>query len=76
MDNSFYGLSIRELQRVVFEYFEKCKIKHSFNMPKKLAGRDFVEGFLKRQGMSVRKHEGVSLNRVFGLNNGGFFSSV
>ena len=69
MDDSFYGMTIRELQRVVFEYCEKNKIKHMFNTTKKLAGRDFVEGFLKRQGiLSVRKPEAVSLNRVFGLN--------
>lgn len=34
-----------------------------------LAGRDFVEGFLKRNPMlSLRKPQGVALNRIYGLN--------
>jgi len=34
-----------------------------------MAGRDFVSGFLKRNPeLSLRKPEGVALNRVFGLN--------
>ena len=69
MDNAFYGLSIQELQKVVFDYVEKNKIPHPFNVTTKLAGRDFVSAFLKCQRiLSVRKPEGVSINRVFGLN--------
>ncbi|KAG1681812.1 hypothetical protein GQR58_011609 [Nymphon striatum] len=49
MDLSFYGLFINEIQRVVFEFVERNHIKHPFNKEKKMAGRDFVEGFLKRQ---------------------------
>ncbi|XP_065681865.1 uncharacterized protein LOC136095355 [Hydra vulgaris] len=45
------------------------KINHPFNTEKKLAGRDFIVGFLKRQPfLSIRKPEAVSINRVFGLN--------
>eukprot|EP00794_Sanderia_malayensis_P021114 gene21114-23182_t len=34
-----------------------------------MAGRDFVDGFLKRQKtLSLRKPEAIALNRVFGLN--------
>ena len=69
MDMSFYGLSINEIRRVVFDYAEQNKIKHPFNKEKKMAGRDFVNSFLKRQKtLSLRKPEGVALNRVFGLN--------
>ena len=69
MDSAFYGLSIQELQSVVFEFVEKNKIKQPFNMEKKHAGRDLVTAFLKRRSISsVRKPEAVSLNRVFGLN--------
>ncbi|XP_057312355.1 uncharacterized protein LOC130653871 [Hydractinia symbiolongicarpus] len=69
LDNSFYGLSINELRRVIYEYCERNKIKHPFNKVHQMAGRDFVSGFLKRrQTLSLRKPEAVSLNRVFGLN--------
>ena len=34
-----------------------------------MAGRDFFDGFLKRQKtFSLRKPEAIALNRVFGLN--------
>ena len=69
MDAVFYGVSIVELQRIVYDYVERNKIKHNFNKEKKQAGRDFVSGFLRRQNnLSLRKPEGVALNRVFGLN--------
>lgn len=69
MDSSFYGLSINEIRRVVFEFAEHNQIDHPFNKEKKMAGRDFVDGFLKRQKtLSLRKPEAVALNRVFGLN--------
>ena len=47
MDNSFYGLSINELRKVIYEYCERKKIKHPFNKINQMAGRDFVSGFLK-----------------------------
>ena len=62
MDEAFYGLSIQDIRRVVFEFAEKNGIAHPFNKEKKMAGRDFVKGFLNC------KPEAVALNRVFGLN--------
>ncbi len=80
MDNSFYGLSINELRKVTYEYCERKKIKHPFNKTNQMAGRDFVSGFLKRRkSLSLRKPEGVSLNRVFGLNRTsvqGYFNNL
>nr|XP_047136493.1 uncharacterized protein LOC101241248 isoform X2 [Hydra vulgaris] len=69
MELVFYGLSINEPQRVVYDYVVRNKINHPFNTEKKLAGRDFIVGFLKRQPfLSIRKPEAVFINRVFGLN--------
>eukprot|EP00794_Sanderia_malayensis_P017231 gene17231-18952_t len=69
MDSSFCGLSINEIRRLVFEFAEQNKRDHTFNKEKKMAGRDFVHGFLKRQKtLSLRKPEAIALNRVFGLN--------
>ena len=69
MDQMFYGLSINDIRHLVFEYAEQRGIENPFNKAKKMAGRDFVESFLKRNAsLSLRKPEGVSLNRVFGLN--------
>ena len=45
------------------------KIKNNFNSDNKIAGRDFVSGFMKRDPkLSVRRPESVSVNRVFDLN--------
>ncbi|XP_065683261.1 uncharacterized protein LOC124813179 [Hydra vulgaris] len=67
MELVFYGLSINELQRIVYDYVVRNKINHPFNTEKKLAGREFIVGFLKRQPfLSIRKPEAVSINRVFG----------
>ncbi|XP_047129751.1 uncharacterized protein LOC124809722 isoform X1 [Hydra vulgaris] len=69
MEFVFYGLSINELQRVVYDYVVRNKINHPFNTEKKLAGRDFIVEFLKKQlFLSIRKPKAVSINRVFGLN--------
>ena len=46
------------------------KQNYSFlNKNNKIAGRDFVAGFLTRHSnVSLRKPEAISLNRVYGLN--------
>eukprot|EP00794_Sanderia_malayensis_P006443 gene6443-7173_t len=68
-DSSFYGLSINEIRRLVFEFAEQNKLDHPFNKEKKMAGKDFIDGFLKRQKtLSLRKPEAIALNRVLGLN--------
>ena len=69
MDNSFYGLSMMDIRLIVFEFCKKNLIPNPFNKDSKLAGEDFVRGFLKRHhDLSLRKPEAISLNRVFGLN--------
>ena len=63
MNQVFYGLSINDIRALVYEYCEKNNINNN------LAGRDFVNGFLKRHPkLSLRKPESISMNRVFGLN--------
>ena len=42
MELVFYGLSINELRRVVYDNVVRNKINHPFNTEKKLAGRDFI----------------------------------
>ena len=69
MEISCYGLTIADLRRLVYEFCEKNKIIHLFNKDNKMAGRDFVAGFLTRHSnVSLRKPEAISLNRVYGLN--------
>jgi hypothetical protein len=69
MNQVFYGLSINDIRALVYEYCEKNNINNNFNSDNKMAGRDFVNGFLKRHPkLSLRKPESISMNRVFGLN--------
>ena len=69
MEISCYDLTIADLRRLVYEFFEKNKIIHPFNKDNKMAGRDFVAGFLTRHSnVLLRKPEAISLNRVYGLN--------
>ncbi|XP_046391537.1 MFS-type transporter clz9-like [Ischnura elegans] len=67
--NMCYGLTPLQLRKLVFEYAEKVNLKHRFNKDNRLAGKDWLEGFLKRNpSVSVRKPEATSLNRIRGFN--------
>ena len=69
MDKAFYGLTIMDIRVLVFEYCKRNEINNPFSKETKLAGEDFVRGFLKRhKDLALRKPQGVALNRVFGLN--------
>ena len=69
MDSVYYGLSISDIQRIVFQYVEKYNIVHPFNKYDVVAGRDLVSGFLKKHpDLSIRKPQGLSVNNVYGLN--------
>ena len=65
----FHGITPIQLSRLAYEYAEKNNVKHSFNRFSRLAGPDWLYGFLKRkQSISIRKPEPTSLNRVLGFN--------
>ena len=61
MEISCYGLTIADVRRLVDEFCEKNKIIHPFDKDNKMAGRDFVTGFLTRHSnVSLRKPEAIS----------------
>lgn len=69
MDQSFYGLTIRDIRQVVYQFTERNHIPHKFDRVTGLAGKDFVVGFLKRNPcLSLRKPESISINRILGIN--------
>ena len=66
MDAAFYGLTIMDLRVLVYEQCTRNCIPHPFNRETKMAGMDFVSGFMKRnKDLSLQKPQGVALNRVF-----------
>ncbi|XP_074028700.1 uncharacterized protein [Leptinotarsa decemlineata] len=69
LSNMFYGLSRWQFCHLAYRCAENLKMKHRFNTQKQLAGRDWLEGFLKRNPtISVRKPEATSINRIKGFN--------
>jgi hypothetical protein len=65
LSKMFYGLTAKELRRVVFEYAEKNNIKNGFNKNTRLAGKDWYYDFLQRNPtISARKPEATSINRI------------
>ncbi|XP_037040649.1 tigger transposable element-derived protein 6-like [Bradysia coprophila] len=69
MTNLFFGLTKLELRKAVFDYAEKKGIPHRFSKVNKLAGKDWLEGFMKRHhGISIRKPEATSINRIKAFN--------
>lgn len=69
LSNMFYGFSFVELRRLAFALAEANGIAHNFNRTTKLAGPDWVYGFLNRNPeVSLRKPEATSLNRISAFN--------
>ncbi|XP_057671308.1 uncharacterized protein LOC130903064 [Diorhabda carinulata] len=69
METRFFGLTSKDLRRMVFEVAEKNKIEHRFNRETKMAGWKWVRGFLKRNPrISLRSPESTSLARAQAFN--------
>lgn len=68
MANIFDGCTAHQVRKVAYEYAESLKLPHNFNNSCMMAGRDWLEGFLKRHRISVRKPEATSVNRVTAFN--------
>ncbi|KAJ2937697.1 hypothetical protein O0L34_g17508 [Tuta absoluta] len=66
--NIFYGCTAMEIRKMALRYAESNGIKHNFNKDSQAAGKDWLDGFLKRNSLSVRKAEGTSFNRAFAFN--------
>ncbi|KAJ4445218.1 hypothetical protein ANN_07019 [Periplaneta americana] len=65
----FYGVTPLQLRRIAFEFASKNKIPHTFNSETKLAGKDWLYLYLKRNpDISLRQPEGTSINRISSFN--------
>ncbi|XP_030762937.1 uncharacterized protein LOC115887611 [Sitophilus oryzae] len=65
----FFGLSSRDLRKLAYQLATKLKLKHKFNQETKMAGWDWLQGFLKRNpSISVRTPEATSLARAQAFN--------
>ena len=69
MAKLFYGISCFQLRKIAFEYAEANKIPNNFDKTCRLAGKDWVALFLKRNpSISLRKPEPTSINRIQAFN--------
>lgn len=69
MDERYFGLTITDLRRLAFEYASANNIENRFDKSAKMAGRDWVECFLKRHPQLVlRQSAATSLARAMGFN--------
>lgn len=69
LESRFYGLTPKDVRVLAFELAERNNLKHPFSQAKRAAGRDWLEGFLKRNSsVSFRKPEPTSVARARGFN--------
>ena len=69
MDRLLYGLSTVDFRRLAYDFAESLDLTHQFNKTTKLAGKDWMRGFLKRNpSVSIRHPEATSLARAHGFN--------
>ena len=64
----FYGITALKLRKIAFEYAERNLLSHRFDKETKMAGLDWMYGFMDRNKISVRKPEATSIGRAIGFN--------
>lgn len=69
IDNMFYGLTTKSLREIAYNFAEKNNLSHRFNKEEKLAGKEWLRGFLKRHPeLSLRRPTSTSVSRAIGFN--------
>ena len=69
MARRLFGLSPKVVREIVYSYCETNNIQHRFSQKQKAAGKEWLDGFLKRHNnLSVRVAEATSLQRAAGFN--------
>ncbi|CAG9575523.1 unnamed protein product [Danaus chrysippus] len=57
LSSIFYGVTVIQVRKAAYRYAEELQIQHTFDQSAQMAGRDWLEGFLKRNNISIRKPE-------------------
>ncbi|KAJ8935133.1 hypothetical protein NQ318_015788 [Aromia moschata] len=68
LNKQFYGITLKELQSIAYQFAEQAKVKHSFNTEKKVVGKRWLKTFCERHNIVVRTPEKTSLARAIGFN--------
>ena len=68
MEKCLYGLTTTDLRKLAFEYAVISKLNHPFNTEKKMAGKDWLRGYLTRYpDLSIRTPQATSIQRAVGF---------
>ena len=79
IEKALFGLTPTDVRRLAYDYATKLGIDHRFNTEAKMAGPDWLSGFLRMHSeLSIRKPEATSISRAVGFNQGqvGIFFKV
>jgi hypothetical protein len=65
----FDGVTVVDLRKLAFTYAERLKVAHNFCKDTKLAGRDWLEWFMRRNPeISLRRPQATSINSITAFN--------
>ena len=69
MEKALFGLTAVDVRRLAFDFATKMGVAHRFNMESKMAGVDWLQGFLSRHPtLPIRRPEATSIARAVGFN--------
>ena len=69
MERSLFGLTSMDVRRLAYDLAVQLKVKSNFNADSKLAGKDWLNGFLTRHpDLSIRVPQATSISRAIGFN--------
>ncbi|CAH2098160.1 unnamed protein product [Euphydryas editha] len=65
LSNIFYGYTAIQIRKMAYEYAVHNQIKHNFNNTLRMAGKDWLTGFMRPNKLSFRKAEGLNKAKAF-----------
>lgn len=68
LEKLFYGLTLKSLRKLAYQYAEANGIENSFSKEKQMAGKDWAYSFLKRHKLSLRTPSKTSVARAMAFN--------
>ena len=68
MEKALFGLSTLYVRKLAYDFVTKLGISHRFNKETKMAGSEWLRGFLRRhRELSIRQPEATNMSRAVGF---------
>ena len=68
LDLRFFGLTMKTLRQLAYQYAVINNINHRFNDETEMAGVDWARCFMSRHNLSLRTPQKTSVGRIMGFN--------